>query len=61
MAEKQESKRHKLAAWVDRRRQGWRKAGEMGSRQAAARRDDARRAEKSHPRRGDGGAGLGGF
>ena len=61
MAEKQESKRHKLAAWVDRRRQSWRKAGDMGSRQAAARRDDARRADTQHPHRGDGGAGLGGF
>jgi hypothetical protein len=61
MAEKQESKRHKLAAWVARRRQSWRKAGEMGSRAGAARRDDATRAEQNHPHRGDTGAGLGGY
>jgi hypothetical protein len=61
MAEKQETKRHKLAAWLDRRRQGWRKAGEMGSRAGAARHADAVRADKDHPQGGNGGAGLGGF
>ncbi len=61
MADKQETKRHKVAAWIDRRRQSWRKAGEMGSRAGAARRDDATRADKNHPQGGDGGAGLGGF
>ena len=61
MAEQHESKRHKVAAWVDRRRQSWRKAGEMGSRAGAARRDDATRADKNHPHRGDTGSGPIGF
>jgi hypothetical protein len=49
-----------LRQWLQKLRESWRRAGDMGDRAAATRRDDYQKAERhGGPRSGDPGAGTG--